>query len=124
MLSSAHISPGLRCEKRMRVQSHLHSRFPKSKKPKNSKNRILWPIFWYNFVTVSGRLFEKPQKHLNTYLFGIKCCQSLVFCLIFTLKIECELKVTFTIVSQRRKNRKKSKNHCFGYREFCRGKIS
>ena len=40
MMSLAHISPGLRCENRMRVQNHLHSRFPMSKKPQKVKKSL------------------------------------------------------------------------------------
>ena len=60
MLSFAYISLVLRCENRMRVQSHLHSRFPKSKKPKNSKNHFFAYFPGINMSLFPGRLFEKP----------------------------------------------------------------
>ena len=113
MLSFACISLVLRCENRMQVQSHIHSRFPKSKKPKNSKNHIFCIFSWYKFVTVSGKALWKALKRSKTGLPGIKCCQSLVILPVFNREIEYEVKITFTTISQCQKNRKNSKNHCF-----------
>ena len=62
MMSFACILPGLWCENRMRVQSHLHSRFPKSKKPKNSKNHLFCIFSWYKYVTVSWKALWKALK--------------------------------------------------------------
>ena len=70
MLSFACISPGLRCENRMRVQSHLHSRFPKSKKPKNSKNHLFCIFSWYKYVTVSWKALWKALKTVKNRSVG------------------------------------------------------
>ena len=114
MLSFACILPGSRFENRMRVQSHLHSRFRKSKKPKNSKKSAFLAYFLgINLSLFPGMPFEKPQKRSKTGLPGIKCCQSLVFSPVFSLEIECESKIAVKVVSQRQKTRKKSKYHCF-----------
>ena len=70
MLSFACISLVLRCENRMQVQSHIHSRFPKSKKPKNSKNHIFCIFSWYKFVTVSGKALWKALKTVKNRSVG------------------------------------------------------
>ena len=128
MQSVACIFSGLRCENWMWVQRHLHSRFPTSKKPKNSKKITFFCVFsLHKYMSVRKALW-KASKWSKTGLLGIKCCQSVLFCLVFSRRIECEFKINFTVVSQCRKTRKNVKNHCFWPfltipRDFCRGKL-
>ena len=71
MLSFACISLVLWCKNRMQVQSHLHSRFPKSKKPQKVKKSYFFCIFsWYKFVTVSWKAFWKATKSVKNRSVG------------------------------------------------------
>ena len=72
-------------------------------------------MFFSIFACLPGRPIEKPQKQSKRCLSGIRCCLSLVFHQVFGVKIECESKVTFTVVSQSPKNRKFKKIIFFAY---------
>ena len=88
------------------------------------KNEINFLCTFFNFFFFAyypciylscllGGPFEKPQKQSKSRLSGIRCSRSPVFFQVFGVKIECECKGTFTVVSQRRKNRKIQKKSPF-----------
>ena len=72
-------------------------------------------VFLPIFACLPGRPIKKPQKRSKTRLPGIRCCLLLVFHQVFGVKIKCESKVTFTVVSQSPKSRKSQKIIFFAY---------